>query len=129
MPFAKMECSVLGVDMSPSRIETARKCFAELGLPGDFIAADIFTVKELEHQFDLIICHDVITCSCCTLTMRSNFSIGHRVLLIALAQIGAVGLLADGVQLHQAGTGNGERRSVRMAQGRGRRNSQGRRPV
>ena len=60
VPFAKMECSVLGVDMSPSRIETARKCFAELGLQGDFIAADIFTVKELEHQFDLIICHDVL---------------------------------------------------------------------
>lgn len=60
VPFAKQGCSVLGVDMAASRIEVARKCFAEMGLKGDFLAADIFTVKELEHQFDLIICHDVI---------------------------------------------------------------------
>lgn len=60
VPFAQRECSVTGVDLSPSRIDTAQRCFAELGLSGAFLAADIFTVKELEHQFDLIICHDVL---------------------------------------------------------------------
>lgn len=59
VPFAKRGCSVLGVDIATSRIEVAKSCFATLGLEGTFIASDIFSVKELEHQFDLIICHDV----------------------------------------------------------------------
>lgn len=60
MPFAKRGCNVIGVDRAASRIEVAKKCFKEQGLEGTFIAADIFTVKELEHKFDLIICHDVL---------------------------------------------------------------------
>lgn len=60
VPFAERGCDVLGVDMSPSRIEVAKECFAELGLKGDFLASDIFKVKELEYQFDLILCHDVL---------------------------------------------------------------------
>ncbi len=60
VPFAQRGCEVTGVDLSPSRIDTARQCFADLGLQGTFLAADIFTVKELERQFDLIICHDVL---------------------------------------------------------------------
>lgn len=60
VPFAKRGCAVMGVDLSPSRIEVAKNCFASLELQGDFVAADIFTVKELERQFDLIICHDVL---------------------------------------------------------------------
>lgn len=60
VPFARKGCSVLGVDMAESRIKVARECFKDLNLPGEFIAADIFTVKELEYQFDLIICHDVL---------------------------------------------------------------------
>ena len=60
VPFAEKGFDVFGVDMSPSRIEVAKECFAELGLKGDFLASDIFKVKELEYQFDLIICHDVL---------------------------------------------------------------------
>ncbi len=60
VPFARKGCNVLGVDMAASRIEVAKKCFADLNLPGEFIASDIFKVKELEYHFDLIICHDVL---------------------------------------------------------------------
>ena len=60
VPFAEKGFDVFGVDMSPSRIEVAKECFAELGLKGAFLASDIFKVKELEYQFDLIICHDVL---------------------------------------------------------------------
>lgn len=60
VPFAKLGCNVLGVDLAASRIKVAQQSFADLGLPGEFIASDIFQVKELEHQFDLIICHDVL---------------------------------------------------------------------
>ena len=60
VPFARLGCKVMGVDMSPSRIEVAKKCFDNINLEGTFIASDIFKVKELERQFDLIVCHDVL---------------------------------------------------------------------
>ena len=60
LPFSRRGCRVLGVDMSPSRIAVARECFHAAGAEGQFMAADIFTVPELEHRFGLIICHDVL---------------------------------------------------------------------
>lgn len=60
LPFAQDGCSVLGVDLSEDKIRAAERFFAEEGAQGRFLASDIFAVKELEGQFDLILCHDVI---------------------------------------------------------------------
>ena len=60
LPFAQAGCSVLGVDLAEGKIRAAEQFFAEEGTPGRFLASDIFEVKEMEGQFDLIICHDVI---------------------------------------------------------------------
>jgi len=60
LPFSRKGCEVVGVDMAPSRIEVARECFRHAGAKGQFIASDIFKITELEHRFDLIICHDVL---------------------------------------------------------------------
>lgn len=60
VPFARRGCSVMGVDLAASRIKVAQECFAQLELEGEFMAANIFEVKELERKFDLIICHDVL---------------------------------------------------------------------
>jgi len=60
LPFSRRGCKTLGVDMSPSRIQVAKERFEELSATGNFIASDIFKITELEHKFDLIICHDVL---------------------------------------------------------------------
>ena len=60
LPFAQAGRSVLGVDLAEGKIRAAEQFFAEEGTPGRFLASDIFEVKEMEGQFDLIICHDVI---------------------------------------------------------------------
>lgn len=60
LPFAEMGCNTTGVDISTGRIKDAILFFEENHIKGDFIASDIFELKELEHHFDLIICHDVI---------------------------------------------------------------------
>lgn len=59
-PFARMGCSVTGVDMHGPRIAEAREFFAAEGLSGTFIESDIFLLKGLEQSFGLIIVHDVI---------------------------------------------------------------------
>lgn len=60
LPFSKMGCRTLGVDLSEGKIKDAIRFFAEEGAEGEFIASDIFKINELKGQFDLIICHDVI---------------------------------------------------------------------
>lgn len=60
LPFSRMGCDVVGVDMAEERIRDARKFFQENGAKGRFIASDVFLLEELRHQFDLIVCHDVI---------------------------------------------------------------------
>lgn len=60
LPFSRMGCDVVGVDMAEGRIKDARKFFQENGAKGSFIASDVFLLKELRHQFDVIVCHDVI---------------------------------------------------------------------
>lgn len=60
LPFAEMGCDTTGVDISSGRIEDAIRFFRKRSAKGTFIASDIFKMKELEHKFDLIICHDVL---------------------------------------------------------------------
>lgn len=60
LPFAKLGCAVIGVDMAETRIIDARRFFEEAGAEGTFIASDIFKLKNLEASFDIIICHDVL---------------------------------------------------------------------
>lgn len=60
LPFAQLGCEVVGVDMASAKILQAREIFAQQNADGIFIDSDIFKLKELEQQFDLIILHDVI---------------------------------------------------------------------
>lgn len=60
LPFAELGCNTTGVDISVGRIKDAILFFKERQTKGKFIASDVFKLKELEHNFDLIICHDVI---------------------------------------------------------------------
>jgi len=60
LPFAQRGCNVFGVDMAKHKIDDAIEYFAQENTPATFIASDVFKLKELEQQFDLIICHDVI---------------------------------------------------------------------
>ena len=60
LPFAKLGCSVTGVDLAACRINDAASFFKENQAQGNFIAADIFEFDSLKNQFDIIICHDVI---------------------------------------------------------------------
>lgn len=60
LPFAKMGNEVVGVDITVSRIEQAKKFFEERNQKGLFIASDVFKLTELHSQFSLIIVHDVI---------------------------------------------------------------------
>lgn len=60
LPFSHAGCDVVGVDMSERRIKDAKQFFQESEAKGYFIASDVFLLQELKHQFNLIICHDVI---------------------------------------------------------------------
>ena len=60
LPFAHKGCSVVGVDFDAKKIAAGTELFAQDKADGRFIAQDIFKLKEMDHEFDLIICHDVI---------------------------------------------------------------------
>lgn len=60
LPFSQMGCLVTGCDMAECRVNDAQRFFNEEKADGRFIASDVFLLKDLEHQFDLVICHDVI---------------------------------------------------------------------
>lgn len=60
LPFSFMGCHTVGIDIAARRIEEAMKFFNEAGAKGTFIANDIFKEKGLGHDFDIVICHDVI---------------------------------------------------------------------
>ncbi len=60
LPFAKAGCNVTGVDIAPGRIEEARRFFREKQAKGRFIAEDFLKIKGLKHQYDIVICHDVL---------------------------------------------------------------------
>lgn len=60
LPFAQMGYYTLGVDIAEGRIVDAKSFFNGCGAKGDFVASDVFLLKELQGTFDVIICHDVI---------------------------------------------------------------------
>ena len=60
LPFAKMGCDVVGVDLSISKIEDACAFFQKERVDATFIASDIFLLEHLFGTFDIIICHDVV---------------------------------------------------------------------
>lgn len=60
LPFSMIGCDVTGVDIASCRIEEARRLFHEKQANAEFIADDFFNLKEPEHKYDLIICHDVL---------------------------------------------------------------------
>ncbi len=60
-PFVKRGCCVTGIDLSEMRIKEARTFFESYPRQqADFIAADIFTMKDRDASYDLIVVHDVI---------------------------------------------------------------------
>lgn len=59
LPFSEMGCNTIGVDIAASRIKDAQIFFKTAHAKGTFIAQDIFLL-ELEQNFDIIICHDVL---------------------------------------------------------------------
>lgn len=58
LPFSKMGCNTIGVDIVATRIRDAKNFFETAHAKGIFIAQDIFRY-ELKQKFDIIICHDV----------------------------------------------------------------------
>ena len=60
LPFAEASCRVMGVDIDATRIEQARTFFAQRHQQGQFIATDIFQLKDKATNFPLILLHDVI---------------------------------------------------------------------
>ena len=62
LPFAKMGCSVAGLDLAPGKIDNARKFFAANGADGVFSCSDFLKTNpfEGEDKFDVILIHDVI---------------------------------------------------------------------
>ncbi|MBQ9363146.1 MAG: methyltransferase domain-containing protein [Bacteroidaceae bacterium] len=60
LPFSKAGCDVTGVDIASCRIEEAQRFFIGKQAKGTFIADDVFNLKEPEHKYDIILCHDVM---------------------------------------------------------------------
>ena len=60
LPLAQKGCDVTGVDIAGSKIKAAITFFEQEKVKARLIESDVFKLKELEHQFDLILCHDVI---------------------------------------------------------------------
>jgi len=60
LPFARLGCKVVGVDISTNRIRQAKSLFEMEDTSGTFICDNILNIKGYNHRFDVIICHDVI---------------------------------------------------------------------
>lgn len=60
LPFARLGCEVLGVDISKNRIREAKLLFNQEKASATFICDDILNITGYSHHFDIIICHDVI---------------------------------------------------------------------
>lgn len=59
LPFARMGCEVVGIDISESRIRDAGRFFFERQQSGTFVCEDILRLPNLGRPFDVIVCHDV----------------------------------------------------------------------
>jgi 2-polyprenyl-3-methyl-5-hydroxy-6-metoxy-1,4-benzoquinol methylase len=60
LPFARIGCKTVGIDISEGRIHDAKLYFKEKGFNGDFITSDIFLINDMKNMFNIIICHDVM---------------------------------------------------------------------
>jgi len=60
LPFARLGCEVVGVDVCRARINEALSFFEREDAPGTFICDDVLNVEEYKAYFDIIICHDVM---------------------------------------------------------------------
>lgn len=59
LPFARMGCEVVGINISESRIRDAGRFFFERQQSGTFVYEDILRFSDLGRPFDVIVCHDV----------------------------------------------------------------------
>lgn len=59
LPFSQLGHHVTGVDIATCRISQAKEFFEAEHAAATLIASDIFLLHDLEHRFDLILCHDV----------------------------------------------------------------------
>lgn len=57
--FAERGCNVTGVDIQPRAIELAQTFFADRGLDGTFVCANVFDYASPK-KYDLVILHDAI---------------------------------------------------------------------
>lgn len=60
LPFSEIGCFTTGVDIAVNRIEEAKYFFNKFQAKGNFIAEDIFSLRNPGSKYDIIICHDVI---------------------------------------------------------------------
>ena len=59
LPFAEQGCSVAGMDLNKTKINTGNEYFAALKFGCDLVCCDFFGYKSA-YKFDIIIIHDVI---------------------------------------------------------------------
>jgi len=63
IPFARLGCSVTGIDMVGFRIEEAREFFSERDCEGTFLCADFMKAdapSDDARRYDIVLLHDVI---------------------------------------------------------------------
>lgn len=62
LPFAALHATVVGVDITPERIEQARYFFNQSGVNGTFLCVDFLKMEPpaQEERFDIVLIHDVI---------------------------------------------------------------------
>ena len=60
LPFARMGCRVVGVDLSERRIGQAREFFSQEDAAGTFVCQDVLDYVGDGRRFDLIMAHDVV---------------------------------------------------------------------
>ena len=61
LPFAQQGCDITGIDITPSRIEQAKKFFKAAQCKGTFIAIDFLKAKAEDYgKFNIILIHDVV---------------------------------------------------------------------
>lgn len=59
VPFSKLGCNTLGVDIAECRIREAKEFFKNENLCGEFLVCDFLESQIKSKKFDVILCHDV----------------------------------------------------------------------
>lgn len=60
VPFVRKGCHVTGIDLDETRIQQAINFMNEYNCPAKLFVADILTDNRFDHDYDLILVHDVI---------------------------------------------------------------------